>query len=506
MPKRIRNDSLRPVWAALALGLAMPMGARADDGYLGDLGSAPSIVILLASLLVLLVGILLRLQQMRNSLAKKTAALEKSERRLRLMGDNLPNATLFQLECTPDGGFSFRHLSKGHEQPLGIEHKRVMEDAKLVFEHLYEADLPTLKEAYRKGVEELAPADLDIRMLDISGNLRWLRIGAVPHRDGESLVWDGFVQDITESRNIEAALVEESRNFQNLFETIDDLLVVCDTDGNLLHTNQTLEKRLGYSHEELAGMSLFELYPEPLRTEAYQVVALMQTEQTSSCTLPLQSKDGETIQAEMKIFQGLWKNKEAIFGVVHDIANKRQTELALRESQRMLQLILDTIPLSVFWKDKDSVYIGSNSAFARECGLSSAEDTVGKTPFDLFDAETARKLVAHDQHMIAANQPQLNMLQSHTPPHGGTRWREVSKIPLRNEDGDAVGILGVWRDVTQQKHAEERLKHTLEDMERFNQLMRGRERRTLELKSEINKLLKQLELPEKYRTTTDDLA
>ena len=67
-------------------------------------------------------------------------------------------------------------------------------------------------------------------------------------------------------------------------------------------------------------------------------------------------------------------------------------------------------------------------------------------------------------------------------------------------------MLGVWRDVTEQNHAKERLKRTLEDMERFNQLMRGRERRTLELKGEINQLLKQLEQPPKYKTTTDGSA
>ncbi len=490
----------------LALGMAMPgavLAREGSNGYLEDLGSMPAIIVLLASVLVLLVGILLRLQQMRSSLAKKTEALERSERRLRLMGDNLPNATLFQLAHPPGGGFSFRYLSKGHEESLGIEHHRVMEDAKLVFEHLYEEDLPALKEAFRRGKEELAPTNLDIRMLDVSGNLRWLRIGTVPHRDGETLVWDGLVQDITDNRKIEATLVEETRNFRNLFETIDDLLVVCDTNGNLLHTNRAIEKRLGYSHDELAGMNLFDLYPEAVRAEACQVVALMQMEQTSTCSLPLQLKSGETIPAEMRIFQGLWKNKSAIFGVVRDIAKKRQTELALHESQRMLQLIMDTIPLSVFWKDQDSIYLGCNKAFARECGLSSAEEVIGKTPFDLFDSEAAEAMAGHDRQMIAANRPLLNVLQSHSLPNGRTGWRETSKIPLKNEEGDAVGILGVWRDVTQQKNAEERLKGTLEDMDRFNQLMRGRERRTLELKSEVNELLRKLNLPEKYRTTMD---
>ena len=69
-----------------------------------------------------------------------------------------------------------------------------------------------------------------------------------------------------------------------------------------------------------------------------------------------------------------------------------------------------------------------------------------------------------------------------------------------------AGVLGVWRDVTEQNRGEDRLKRTLEDMERFNQLMRGRERRTLELKAEINALLLELERPSKYKTTTDTLS
>lgn len=66
-------------------------------------------------------------------------------------------------------------------------------------------------------------------------------------------------------------------------------------------------------------------------------------------------------------------------------------------------------------------------------------------------------------------------------------------------------MLGIWRDVSEKNQAESRLKRTLEDMERFNQLMRGRERRTLELKAEINQLLKLLGQVPKYETTRDTL-
>ena len=504
MPKANPEACRRLLRPLLCMGVAAPLGAFADGG---DYPHAnPALAPVFFSIAILLAGALFLLLRMRRNLSKKNRALETCSQRFRTMGDNLPNVTVFQLACLPGGRFSFEYLSKGLEHTLGIDRDRMMKDAKLAFEHLYEADIPALKAAYREARETLVPANLVVRVLDVSGHLRWLRISAVPHRENGTLAWDGFVQDITESKNTEAALLEESHNFQNLFETIDDLLLVCDLKGNLLHTNRAVGKRLGYTHGELDGMSLFDLYPGPLRTEAYQVVTLMQTEKTTTCNLPLRRKNGESIPVEMNIFQGVWKNKKAIFGVVRDMANRQQTENALHESQKMLQLIMNTIPLSVFWKDKDSVYLGCNPAFAKECGLATVDDVVGKTPFDLFDAETAKTLVDRDQHMITTNQPLFNVLQSHPRSDDSIGWRETSKIPLRDEEGCATGILGVWRNATEQTRAEERLKRTLEDMDRFNQLMRGRERRTLELKGEINHLLEELGREAKYQTATDKQA
>ncbi|MEN8255052.1 MAG: PAS domain S-box protein [Verrucomicrobiota bacterium] len=492
-------------FSCLAAVVPLDVFAASDYvGYLEHLGTDATIIAILISNTFLLLGFLVRLQQMRKNLSQKSNALEKSEERIQLMGDNLPNVIFFQLECSPSSGFSFRYLSKGCESVLNIDSNRVTNDAKLAFDHLYEADIPSLQKAYQSARESLESTNLDIRMLDISGNLKWLSISAVPRREKDILVWDGVVQDISNSKKTEEALMEEKRNFQNLFETIDEFLLVCDMNGNLLHTNPAVELHLEYSGEELGEKSLFELYPEHLRAEIYQIIALIQSEQSITCGLPLQKKNGGTVPVEMNLFQGSWKNRKAIFGVARNTTHRRQTETALRESQQMLQLIMDTIPMSIFWKDKDSVYLGCNKAFIQECGFGHIDNVVGKTPHDLFDPKMAATLVARDQQVVSTNQPLFNMLLPYSRPDGTTGQREGSKIPLHSEGGQAVGVLGVWRDVTEQNLAEERLKRTLEDMERFNQLMRGRERRTLELKAEINHLLKELGRQIKYQTTSGD--
>ncbi|MDH3981510.1 MAG: PAS domain S-box protein [Kiritimatiellaceae bacterium] len=485
---------------------AVSVEATSQNRFNDHLETDAVLFVLLFFLILLLFGLLIQIRNQRKALKNKSRSLKKSERHIQLLGDNLPNVTIFQLTYTAEGTFKFTHLSKGYERALGFGHEQVLDDAQLAYDHVYEEDLPLLNNAFEQSRKDLSPADFELRILDVSGRLKWLHVSAMPHYDQGNLVWDGLMQDVSVSKHIEDALVEENRNFQNLFETIEDLLVVCDMSGKLIHINPSVVKRLEYTSNELKEMSIFELYPEKSREEIYRVIALMQTEQFTTCGHPLQMKTGQIIPVEMNIFQGSWKNRRAIFGVARDIAQRQQTESALRESQQMLQLIMDTIPMSVFWKDKDSVYLGCNKTFIRECGFKSLDDIVGKTPYELFDPEFAPNVIERDQQVIGNNRPFFNLLQSHSRPDGIVGWREISKIPLHDDTGRAVGVLGVWRDVTEQIRAEDRLKRTLEDMERFNQLMRGRERRTLELKAEINTLLKQLGKPKKYRTTTDDLS
>ena len=126
---------------------------------------------------------------------------------------------------------------------------------------------------------------------------------------------------------------------------------------------------------------------------------------------------------------------------------------------------MDTIPMSVFWKNKESVYLGCNETFIKDCGFGNLADVVGKSPLDLFDPETATELMAHDRQVVSTNTPVFNILIPYSRQDGTAGQREASKIPLHNEEGEAVGVLEIWRDVTEQNLSEDRLKRTLEDME-----------------------------------------
>ena len=135
----------------------------------------------------------------------------------------------------------------------------------------------------------------------------------------------------------------------------------------------------------------------------------------------------------------------------------QQTKSALNQSREMLQLILDTIPARVFWKSKDLTYLGCNKPFAEDAGLESTISIIGKTDFDLGWSELAERYRKDDKLVIETGVPKFNFEEPLIRGDGTKRWLKTSKVPLRNEDGEIIGIMGTYEDITEYKSANESL-------------------------------------------------
>ncbi|CAH2572270.1 multi-sensor signal transduction histidine kinase [Planktothrix agardhii CCAP 1459/11A] len=155
-------------------------------------------------------------------------------------------------------------------------------------------------------------------------------------------------------------------------------------------------------------------------------------------------------------------------GIIIDINGQEKTEKALKESQQMLQLIMNTIPQRVFWKNRNSVFLGCNLQLALDVGLKSPEDIIGKTDYDfswtLDQAEFYRQV---DQEIMETNTPRYRIIETQLQANGKQCWIETNKIPFHDSEGNVVGILGTYEDITERKLAEELL---AESETRFRQL------------------------------------
>lgn len=121
---------------------------------------------------------------------------------------------------------------------------------------------------------------------------------------------------------------------------------------------------------------------------------------------------------------------------------------ALHESQAMLRLVLDTLPVGVFWKDLNSVYIGCNQVFARDAGLQDPGQIQGKTDFELAWKSLASQYQTDDRNVIQTGCPKLFYEERIETSDGCKTWLRTSKVPLIDSQGEIKGILGVYEDIS----------------------------------------------------------
>jgi len=138
------------------------------------------------------------------------------------------------------------------------------------------------------------------------------------------------------------------------------------------------------------------------------------------------------------------------------VREREEAVLALAKNRRVLESVMNTVPQSIFWKDTESVYQGCNKAFATAAGLSDTAMIVGKTDFDLpWQRKESESYRADDRLIMASGRGKHRYVETQLQSDGKQRWVETSKLPMSDDDGRIVGVMGIYEDITQRRNAEE---------------------------------------------------
>jgi len=142
-----------------------------------------------------------------------------------------------------------------------------------------------------------------------------------------------------------------------------------------------------------------------------------------------------------------------------ELRERERVGAVLLSHKTMLSNILNSIPQYVFWKDRNSTYIGCNTVFARAAGLDRPDLVAGKTDFDLpwsvRDLESYRD---DDLQVMRQNTPRLHVIEPLQQADGSRLWIDTSKFPLLDEKGEVSGVLGVYEDITDRVRADDALR------------------------------------------------
>src|SRR5215210_3675193 len=134
----------------------------------------------------------------------------------------------------------------------------------------------------------------------------------------------------------------------------------------------------------------------------------------------------------------------------------------------LLRTLIDVLPEQVYVKDTEGRYVLNNLAHLRALGAASPEEIAGKSDFDFYPKELAERYRADEREITRSGRPLIDKEEPSVDGEGNERWHSTTKVPLRDGDGEIVGLLGVTRDETERRLAEEALK---ESEERYRRLV-----------------------------------
>ena len=279
----------------------------------------------------------------------------------------------------------------------------------------------------------------------------------------------------------EVAFERVRRQNELLLRAAGEGLCGLDTDGRITFVNPAGARMLGYDADDLIG--------EPYHPLIHYARPDGAPYPDDVCPILLTLRDGQSRSVDDEMF---WQKDgtglpvsyvvtalieaDAIVGAViayRDITPHKQAQAALATERSLLRTVIDYVPDYVYVKDRDGHYLLQNKANLALVGAQSMDDVIGKTAFDLYPESFAEQVTAADQSVLDSGVSLLNMDLPLVDAQGGQHTVLATRVPLRDDQGRVIGLVGIGRDITERKRAEDALAHYAKRLDVLHMLHQG---------------------------------
>ncbi len=264
---------------------------------------------------------------------------------------------------------------------------------------------------------------------------------------------------LLKKEGVAEALQDSEKRYRRLFESAKDGILILDADsGKVVDVNPFLLQLLDHTFEEVVGQHIWDL--GAFKDVAASIDAfrtLQDSEYVRYDDLPLIARSGKSVAVEFVSNVYEVDHSKVIQCNIRDITGRKRADQALWDSRELLHGIFDSIPVRVFWKDRNLLYLGCNVAFARDAGFEKPEDIIGKDDYAMCWRAQAELYRADDRAVIESGEAKQLFEETQTTPSGNCIHLLTSKVPLRAKGGAIVGLLGTYYDISERTRAEEAL-------------------------------------------------
>jgi len=274
------------------------------------------------------------------------------------------------------------------------------------------------------------------------------------------------IEDALDRQRLERKLKESEEKYRAVFENTGTATIIIEEDTIISMANTQFEKLSGYSKEEIENKmkNTDFVIPEDLeRMKKYHIVRRKTGEKAPiEYEFRFIDKKGNTRNIFLKI--GIIPGTKKSVASLMDITDRKQAEENLKNIKDELQMIMDSVPAIIFYKDIKNKFIRANKTLADSLKMP-VKDIIGKTTEELFPKEQAKKMRKDDREVIVSGKPKRDIIQPYTTPDG-IRWLTTDKIPYKDKEGKVTGVIGLAKDITVQRKAEQKLQQSYQKLKK----------------------------------------
>jgi two-component system sensor histidine kinase/response regulator len=242
-----------------------------------------------------------------------------------------------------------------------------------------------------------------------------------------------------------------------LFEKTPVGIVRADVTGRVVDANRTFLKLFGYAKAEVVGKNIDRLVvPRGQQKAGRAVTRKLARGQSVMFEAVREKKNGTPVLVSITAFPVTIKGRPAgTWCYYQDIGPRRRAEEALEAERNLMRTLIDHLPDNVFIKDVQGRIILDNAAHRRLLGRKALAEVTGRSDRDFFSRPLAEKYLRDERRIVASGRPLLNYEEPTVDRRGRPLRYLTTKVPVRGPRGKITALVGINRDITAQKVAEE---------------------------------------------------
>ncbi len=400
-------------------------------------------------------------------LRRKIAALEEIERKclqerilLRTLINNLPDA-IYAKDAS---------CRKTMANPADVHNMGLQSETDVLGKNDFELFPKDVAEGFFADDQSViqsgkAVLNREEYFIDEDGKKHWLMTSKLPLKDegGKIVGLIGIGRDITERKNVEEALRHEKAFMDALMDSVPDSIYFKDRQCRLTKINRKMMNDLKFEDmNQVIGKTEVDLFGEEFGRKTLEselhlmaigkpIVGLTESRQladgstcwTSTTKVPMRDDNGQIV---------------GLVGITREINEFMKVQEEREHERHLLRTLINNLPDAIYAKDASCRKTIANPADVHNMGLQSEAEVLGKDDFELFPQEVAEKFYADDQVVLQSGIPVLNREEYFVDGEGRKHWLVTSKLPLTDQHGKVAGLIGIGRDITERKQAEEQVR------------------------------------------------